>query len=72
MSYKIVKVKEDHIRTYDDKLEGDVKTMRQAASTVSWCLDELDEPKLYRNLQNLAVKVHKVMRCKDFCQIDCR
>jgi len=66
------KIDSDKIRTYDDKLEGDVKNLKQAASTTSWFIDECEEPKLVKKLQDLAIRVHRVMKSKDFCQIDCR
>jgi len=66
------KIDSDKIRTYDDKLEGDAKNLMQAASTTSWFIDECEEPKLVKKLQDLARRVHIVMKCKDFCQVDCR
>ena len=67
-----IQIDSDKIRTYDDKLEGDVKNLKQAASTTSWFIDECEEPKLVKKLQDLAIRVHRVMKSKDFCQIDCR
>jgi len=66
------KIKEDSIRTETDKLEGKVTELKQAASTVSWFIEEYEEPKLVKKLQDICVRTHQIMRCKDFCQVDFR
>merc|ERR1711872_897606 len=33
---------------------------------------EKDEPKLVKKLQNIAIKIHRALGCKDFSQYDCR
>jgi len=66
------KIDEDRIRTYTDKLEGQVTELKQAKTTVSWLIDEFEEPKLYKKLQDICIRAHKIMRCRDFCQLDFR
>ena len=66
------RVNKDNIRAYEDKLEGDGEELRQAASTTTWFLDEEEEGDLISRLQQIAVRVHRVMGCRDFSQIDCR
>lgn len=66
------KVARDTIRTYGDKLEGDDDQLRQAVSTTSWFIEETEEPELVRKLQKIAIKIHRVMGCRDFSQYDCR
>ena len=69
MEYKVNK---NNIRAYEDKLEGDGDDLRQASSTSTWYLDPEEEPDLVTRLQQIAVRVHRVMGCRDFSQIDCR
>ena len=69
MEYKINK---NNIRAYEDKLEGDGDSLRQAESTTTWFLDPEEEGDLITRLQKVAVRVHRVMGCRDFSQIDCR
>ena len=66
------KVARDNIRTFGDKLEGEDDGLRQAASTTSWMIDESQEPALVNKLQKIAVRIHRVMGCRDFSQFDCR
>ena len=66
------RVNRDNIRAYEDKLEGDGDSLRQAASTSTWFLDPEEEADLVTRLQQIAVRVHRVMGCRDFSQIDCR
>jgi len=66
------KVNCNNIRGYSDKLEGESSNLKQAASTKTWFVDEKKEPELVKRMQGIASKVHKVMGCKDFSQIDCR
>ena len=69
MEYRINK---NNIRAYEDKLEGDGDSLRQAESTTTWFLDPEEEGDLITRLQKVAIRVHKVMGCRDFSQIDCR
>jgi len=65
-------VGKDEIRRYEDKLEeGDSCALRQVSLT-SWFIDETEEEELVNNLQNIALKIHRVMGCRDFSQFDCR
>ena len=66
------KIDEDRIRTDTDKLEGHVTELKQAANTVSWFIKEFEEPKLVKKLQDICVRTHQIMRCRDFCQLDFR
>ena len=66
------RVNRDNIRAYEDKLEGDGDSLRQAASTSTWFLDPEEEADLVTRLQQIAVRVHRVMGCRDFSQIDVR
>ena len=66
------KVARDNIRTFGDKLEGEDDGLRQAALTTSWMIDESQEPDLVNKLQKIAVRIHRVMGCRDFSQFDCR
>jgi len=66
------KVATNGIRTYSDKLEGGTKNLKQATSTKSWFVDEMEETELAETLQTLAKKVHSVLGCTDFSQIDFR
>ena len=66
------KVDKDEIRTYEDKLEGGDDKLRQAPSTTSWFIDEAKEPELVKKLQQIAIRIHQVMGCRDFSQYDCR
>ena len=65
-------VGKDKIRTYEDKLEGGDDKLRQAPSTTSWFIDEAKEPELVKKLQQIAIRIHQVMGCRDFSQYDCR
>ena len=60
------------IRRFEDKLEGDAGQLKQAASTRTWLLEARLEEELVKRVQDVAVKVHSVMGCTDFSQIDCR
>ena len=66
------KVDKDEIRTYEDKLEGGEDKLKQAASTMSWFIDKTKEPELVNKLQQIALRIHRVMGCRDFSQYDCR
>ena len=66
------KVGKDKIRTYEDKLEGGEDKLRQAPSTTSWFIDGAEEPELVKKLQQIAIRIHRVMGCRDFSQYDCR
>ena len=35
-------------------------------------IDEDKEPALVRKLQQIAVRIHQAMGCRDFSQYDCR
>jgi len=67
IEYKVAK---DDIRTYEDKLGGSNEELRQTGT--SWFIEKDDEPELYKKLQQIAVRIHRVMGCKDFSQYDCR
>ena len=64
------KVAEDDIRAYEDKLEGSHDELRQAGT--SWFIEKAEEPELVEKLQQIAVRIHRVMGCRDFSQYDCR
>ena len=61
-----------NIRGYSDKLEGEEKNLKFAASTRTWFVDQEEETQLVEAVQEVARRVHRVMQCKDFSQIDCR
>lgn len=63
-------VGKDKIRTFEDKLEGSDDEPRQAGT--SWFVDATEEPELVRKLQQIALRIHRVMGCRDFSQYDCR
>ena len=65
-------VNKNKIWAYEDKLQGDGDSLSQAESTTSWFLDPEEEGDLVTRLQQLAVRVHRVMGCRDYSQIDCR
>jgi len=67
IEYKVAK---DDIRAYEDKLEGSHDELRQAGT--SWFIEKAEEPELVKKLQQIAVRIHRVMGCKDFSQYDCR
>ena len=69
LEYKVVP---DSIRCYSDKLEGDEGGVKQAASTVTWWLDEVEEAELVKTVQGVAAAAYSVLGCTDFSQIDCR
>jgi len=62
----------DGIRKFEDKLEEENGQLRQAASTKTWLMDARQEEALRRRVQAVATRVHAVMGCTDFSQIDCR
>jgi len=66
------KINKKNIRSYSDKLEGDVNDLKQAASTITRFLDELEDQELVKKVQMIAKDVHKALGCQDFSQIDCR
>jgi len=66
------KVTRDSIRTYADKLSGNDDKLQQNPETKSWFIDEDKEPSLVRKLQQIAVRIHQAMGCRDFSQYDCR
>jgi len=66
------KVAPDSIRCYSDKLEGGSDNLAQAASTVTWWMDEEGEAELVRTVQGVAAAAYRVLGCTDFTQIDCR
>ena len=66
------KVAPDSIRCYSDKLEGGDGGVKQAASTVTWWLDEVEEAELVKTVQGVATAAYSVLGCTDFTQIDCR
>jgi len=66
------KVAPDSIRSFSDKLDGGADAPAQAASTVTWWLDEEKEAELVKTLQGVAAAAHRVLGCTDFSQIDCR
>jgi len=66
------KVGTNSIRSYSDKLEGDNDNLKQAASTVTWFVEEDDEEELVRRVQDVAKAAYNVLGCTDFTQIDCR
>jgi len=67
IEYKVAK---DEIRVYEDKLEGSDDQLRQAGT--SWFIEKAEEPELVRKLQQIAVRIHQAMGCRDFSQYDCR
>ena len=67
MEYRVNK---NNIRAYEDKLQGDGDSLRQAESTITWFLDPEEESDLVTRLQQAAVRVHRVMGCRDFSHID--
>jgi len=69
MEYKVAT---HSIRAYADKLEGDVDNLKQAASTVTWFVDEAEEEELVKRVQEVATAAYNVLGCTDFGQIDCR
>merc|ERR1711892_888440 len=66
------KVGTNSIGSYSDKLEGDNDNLKQAASTVTWFVEEDDEEELVRRVQDVAKAAYNVLGCTDFTQIDCR
>ena len=67
------KVAKDEIRRYEEKLEGSNDQLRLAAgSSATRFIEESEEPKLVRKLQQIAVRIHQVLGCRDFSQYDCR
>ena len=67
IEYKVAK---DDIRAYKNKLEGSHDELRQAGT--SWCIEKAEESELVKKVQQIAVRIHRVMGCKDFSQYDCR
>ena len=63
-------VGKDKIRTFEDKLEGSDDELRLAGT--SWFVDATEEPELVIKLQQIALRIHRVMGCRDFSQYDCR
>ena len=66
------KLSRKHTRCYSDKLEGGDGGVKQAASTVTWWLDEVEEAELVKTVQGVAAAAYSVLGCTDFSQIDCR
>jgi len=65
-------VNREDIRKYEDKLEGDEDSDLRQAPVTTWFIEETEEPKLVKKLQNIAMKIHRALGCKDFSQYDCR
>merc|ERR1711892_480812 len=53
-------------------MEYRVDTHKQAASTVTWFVDEVEEEELVKRVQEVATAAYNVLGCTDFGQIDCR
>jgi len=60
------------IRKFEDKLEEDDDSDLKQAPVTTWFIEETEEPKLVKKLQNIAMKIHRALGCKDFSQYDCR
>jgi len=60
------------VRGYSDKLEGGEKNLKFAASTRTWFVNQEEEAQLLNTIQEVARRVHRVLQCRDFSQIDCR
>jgi len=69
IEYQIAK---DKIRRYEDKLQGGDNSALTQATYNTWFIDETREQELVNKLQNIALKIHRVMGCRDFSQFDCR
>ena len=60
----------DLARDGSPKLEGSDDELRLAGT--SRFVDAAEEPELVRKLQQIALRIHRVMGCRDFSQYDCR
>jgi len=61
----------DNVRKFEDKLEyeGEIKMYRN--TTTKW-VEESEEKELIEKLQQLAIKSHRALQCRDFSLLDCR
>jgi len=65
------KIDNNDIRKFEDKLEYNNGLKMYRNTTTEW-LEETEEELLIEELQQLAVKSHRALQCRDFSTLDCR